>query len=122
MSMQPVSMLMSNLNVEANTHHAPNAMAVAQDTGQSQEIIRDGIRIVQTVQASEAASEAQRVHRKNENDEQEGRDGSRKNNQERDSFEHTKQEKNLENTNTQLIFENKIETPANNKKKFEFYA
>ena len=29
--MQPVSMLMSNLNVEANTHHAPNAMAVAQE-------------------------------------------------------------------------------------------
>ena len=118
MSMQPVNMLMSNLNVEANTHHAPNATAVAQDTGQSQEIIRDGIRIVQTVQASEAASEAQRVHRKNENDEQQGR--QQKNNQERDSFEHTKQEKNPENT--QLIFENKIETPSKNKKNFEFYA
>ena len=115
--MQPVSMLMSNLNVEANTHHAPNAMAVAQDTGQSQEIIRDGIRIVQTVQASEAASEAQRVHRKNENDEQQG--DSKK----RDSFERSKQEKNPENT-AQVIFENQevqIES-KNNKKNFEFYA
>jgi len=114
--MQPVSMLMSNLNVEANTHHAPNAMAVAQDTGQSQEIIRDGIRVVQTVQASEAASEAQRVHRKNENDEQSH------NNQKRDSFEHSKQEKNLENTNSTLIPEIKIESSIKNKKNFEFFA
>ncbi len=69
--MQPVSMLMSNLNVEANTHHAPNALAAAQDTGQSQEIIREGIRMVQTVQASDAAANAQRVHRKNGEEEQE---------------------------------------------------
>ena len=72
-SMQPVSMLMSNLNIEANTHHAPNALAAAQDTGQTQEIVREGIRIVQTVQASESAKEAQRVHRKTENDDAEKR-------------------------------------------------
>lgn len=115
MSMQPVSMLMSNLNVEANTHHAPNAMAVAQDAGQSQEIIRDGIRIVQTVQASEAASEAQRVHRKNENDEQED-EGSRK---KRDTFEHTEQKAAApKNNEAPLIRENHIQT----KKNFEFYA
>ena len=118
MSMQPVSMLMSNLNVEANTHHAPNAMAVAQDTGQSQEIIRDGIRIVQTVQASEAASEAQRVHRKNENDDQEGS----KKNKSGDTFERSKKEKNLENTNTALISEAKIESNIKSKNSFEFYA
>ena len=117
--MQPVSMLMSNLNVEANTHHAPNAMAVAQDTGQSQEIIRDGIRIVQTVQASEAASEAQKVHRKNENDEQQ--EGSKKQ-KSGDTFERSKKEKNLENTNTTLIPETKIESSVKNKKSFEFYA
>ena len=62
--MQPVSMLMSNLNIEANTHHAPNALAAAQDTGQSQEIIREGIKVVQTVQANEAAAKSQRVRRK----------------------------------------------------------
>ena len=117
MSLQPVSMLMSNLNVEANTHHAPNAMAVAQDTGQSQEIIRDGIRIVQTVQASEAASEAQRVHRKNENDEREERDRQKK----RDTFEITEhKEKGNENTSApeKIINENNVK----NKKTFEFYA
>ncbi|MDY6400388.1 MAG: hypothetical protein SPL10_01755 [Synergistales bacterium] len=116
--MQPVSMLMSNLNVEANTHHAPNALAAAQDTGQSQEIIRDGIRIVQTVQASEAASEAQKVHRKNENDERGKGDNSRK---KRDTFEITEKkekEKLLENNNAPLIQDNNIKS----KKSFEFYA
>ena len=118
--MQPVSMLMSNLNVEANTHHAPNALAAAQDTGQSQEIIRDGIRIVQTVQASEAASEAQRVHRKNENDERGEGENSRK---KRDTFEITEKkekekEKLPENNNAPLIQDNNIKS----KKSFEFYA
>ncbi len=113
--MQPVSMLMSNLNVEANTHHAPNAMAVAQDTGQSQEIIREGIKVVQTVQASEAAAQAQRVHRKNENDEQEGQ-----NSRNRDTFEHTEEEN--KNGNTLLIRENKFENSVKSKKNFEFYA
>ncbi len=114
--MQPVSMLMSNLNVEANTHHAPNAMAAAQDTGQSQEIIRDGIKIVQTVQASEEVKEAQRVHRKHENDERGERDNSQK---KRDTFEITKhKEKQSENQdkNAPLIREN-IKS-----KSFEFYA
>ncbi|MBR6901139.1 MAG: hypothetical protein IKN30_03645 [Synergistaceae bacterium] len=113
--MQPVSMLMSNLNVEANTHHAPNALAAAQDTGQSQEIIRDGIRIVQTVQASEAASEAQRVHRKNENDERNEREGSRK---KRDSFEITEKKEKTPNNNTALL----IQENTKSKKSFEFYA
>ncbi len=73
--MQPVSLLMSNMNVEAMSHHAPNALAAAQDTGQSQEIVREGIRVVQTVQASENVKEMQRVHRKTENDEREGHQG-----------------------------------------------
>ena len=110
--MQPVSMLMSNLNVEANTHHAPNALAVAQDTGQSQEIIRDGIRIVQTVQASEAASEAQRVHRKNENDERE-----EQGKKQRDSFEHTEHKHELATDNQPIYREN-----VKSKKSFDFIA
>ena len=61
-------MLMSNLNVEAMTHHAPNALAAAQDAGQSQEIIRDGIKIVQTVQANEAAARSQKVRRKTDDE------------------------------------------------------
>ena len=117
-SMQPVSMLMSNLNIEANTHHAPNALAAAQDTGQNQEIVREGIRIVQTVQASEAASEAQRVHRKTENDDREGNGGKG-----RDSFEHREQKHETHHEES----ESKSEAPlirenVRSKKKFEFYA
>ena len=84
--MEPVNFSMANLNIEASAKYSPNAFAAAQDTGQSQEIVREGIRIVQTVQASEAASQSQRVHRKNENDEREGRQGGQNT---RDSFEHS---------------------------------
>ena len=116
--MQPVSMLMSNLNVEANTHHAPNALAAAQDTGQSQEIVREGIRIVQTVQASEAASEAQRVHRKNENNDQQ--QGQKR----QDSFEHTSTKSEHEHehqaNNVPLILDNV--KSKNIKKSFDFLA
>ena len=85
--MQPVSMIMSNMNVEAMTHHAPNALAVAQDTGQTQEIVREGIRVVQRVQASDAAAEMQRVHRKTENDEREGQ----RHNDSGDTYQHTEE-------------------------------
>ncbi|MBQ9566341.1 MAG: hypothetical protein IJU98_12220 [Synergistaceae bacterium] len=69
--MQPISLLMSHFNVENNIHMTPNALAAAQDTAQGQEIVRDSIRITQTVQANEAAAEAQRVHRRNEDEERE---------------------------------------------------
>ena len=115
-SMQPVSMLMSNLNIEANTHHAPNALAAAQDTGQNQEIVREGIRIVQTVQASEAASETQRVHRKTENDDREGNGGNKRDTFERREEKHNTHEAKQE-SDTPLIREN-----VRSKKKFEFYA
>ena len=113
--MQPVSMLMSNMNVEAMTHHAPNALAAAQDTGQSQEIVREGIRAVQTVQASEAANEMQRVHRKTENDE---REGQRRNNT-GDSFvkSEAEEKKDGHENNMPLIREN-----VRSKKSFSFLA
>ncbi|MBR0258047.1 MAG: hypothetical protein IJQ58_09945 [Synergistaceae bacterium] len=103
--MQPVSMIMSNMNVEAMTHHAPNALAAAQDTGQSQEIIREGIQVTQRVQASEAAAEMQRVHRKTENDQREGRQGK---GNPRDSFVKSEQEGNgqSESNNAPLMREN----------------
>ena len=111
--MQPVNLLMSNLNVEASARHAPNALAAAQETGQSQEIIRDGIRIVQTVQASEAMNNAQRVHRKNSDEQQQDQQG-----QNRDSFEHSQQKENESpSANTPLIREN-----VRSKKSFEFLA
>ncbi len=101
--MQPVSMIMSNINVEAMTHHAPNALAAAQDTGQSQEIVREGIRQVQRVQASELAAEMQRVHRKTENDE---RENNRRNNT-GDSFVKSEQKTiSHEESNTPVMREN----------------
>lgn len=118
-SIQPVSMLMSNLNIEANTHHAPNALAAAQDTGQNQEIFREGIRIVQTVQASEAAEESQRVHRKTENDNHEGNsnNGRRHDSFERNEDNHEDNHEAKSETEIPLIREN-----VRSRKKFEFYA
>ena len=111
--MQPVTLLMSNLNLEASARHAPNALAAAQDTGQSQEIIRDGIKIVQTVQAAEEVNNSQRVHRKNENDEQQQDSQG----QQRDSFEHTKAKSQENKPDSPLIREN-----VRSKKSFEFLA
>jgi len=70
---QPISLLMSHFNVENNIHMTPNALAAAQDTAQGQEIVRDSIRITQTVQANEAAAETQKVHRRSEDEEREDR-------------------------------------------------
>lgn len=115
-SMQPVSMLMSSLNIEANTHHAPNALAAAQDTGQTQEIVREGIRIVQTVQAGESAKESQRVHRKTENDDREGNNRGG-----RDSFEH-REEKHDSHHEGEKSEAPLIREKVRLRKKFEFYA
>ncbi|MCR4817633.1 MAG: hypothetical protein K5841_01600 [Fretibacterium sp.] len=71
--MQPINLLMSHFNVENNIHMTPNALAAAQDTAQGQEIVRDSIRITQTVQANEAAAEIQKVHRRSEDEEREDR-------------------------------------------------
>ena len=71
--MQPINLLMSHFNVENNIHMTPNALAVAQDTVQGQEMVRDSIRITQTVQANEAAAETQKVHRRTEDEEREDR-------------------------------------------------
>lgn len=121
MSMQPVSMLMSNLNLESAAKISPNALAAAQDTGQSQEIVRNGIRAVQTVQASNAAAEAQRVHRKNSGDDQEGRNGQgRQGRDSHDSFEHTEakhEEQDVNFGNAPLI-----EKKTRSRKSFEFLA
>ena len=111
--MQPVSMLMSNLNVEAQTHHAPNALAVAQDTGQRQEIVQEGIRVVQRVQAMDKLQEAQRVHRKTENDEREGRGQS----QSQDRFIHTEHKQEAEQDDGPIMREN-----VKSKKGFNFLA
>lgn len=111
--MQPVSMIMSNMNVEAMTHHAPNALAAAQDTGQTQEIVREGIRMVQRVQASDAAAEMQRVHRKTENDEREGQ----RRNDSGDSFVKSEDKPGHEENDAPLMREN-----VRTKKRVSFLA
>ena len=119
MSMQPVSMLMSNLNLESAAKISPNALSAAQDTGQSQEIIRDGIRAVQTVQASDAAAQAQRVHRKNSGDDD--REGQNRGNRDsQDSFVHTeaKHDEHAENPGNVPLIEKKVRS----RKSFEFLA
>ena len=123
MSLQPVSMILSNVNLDSAAKTSPNAYAAAQDTGQSQEIIREGIRSVQRVQASEQAAQAQRVHRKDAgDDEQEGHEGQgRQNKQERDSFIHTKEEAGgqaAKPENAPLISEH----AGNRKRRVEFFA
>lgn len=83
--MQPVSLLMSHMNVENTARTAPNALAAAQDTAQGQELVKEGIRAVQTVQASEAAANAQKVKRKNNNNDEEQQ--QKRKNKNPDSFE-----------------------------------
>ena len=116
-SIQPVSMLMSNLNIEANTHHAPNALAAVQDTGQNQELVREGIRVVQRVQASEAAEEMQRVHRKTDNEDNSGSGGRERDSYERRDEKPEVKEKAEKAEKAPLIREN-----IRSRKKFEFYA
>ena len=90
--MEPISLLMSHFNVEHNAQHTPHALAAAQDTVQGQELVKDSIRVTQTVQASDAAAEAQNIHRKTQEEEREER---RRNSQ--DSFERSGQDKDKDN-------------------------
>ena len=85
--MSNVNIAMSNYNVENAARQSPNALAAAQSNLQSQEIIKEGIRTVQTVQAAEKMAELQRVHRKK--DGEGGNDDSGQN----DSYEHSDKSK-----------------------------
>lgn len=123
--MEPISLLMSHFNVENNTQITPHALAAAQDTVQGQELVKDSIRITQTVQANEAAAEAQNVHRKTQEEEREGR---RQNS--RDAFERSSQDNKKDDNKKELVFfesKNKDEKlpevkAGGNTKKFDFYA
>jgi len=52
---QPISLLMSQFNVENSAQLTRSALAAAQETGQGQEVVRDSLRRTQMVQANEAA-------------------------------------------------------------------
>ena len=78
---------MSNYNLDNIIKNVPNSMAAAQDAGQSQEIIKEGIKVAQTVQASENIKNSQRVHRKTPEERQQGNNNN-------DSFERSDDDKN----------------------------
>ena len=70
---QPISLLMSQFNVENSAQLTRNALAAAQDTGQGQEVVRDSLRRTQMVQANEAAAGVRKVRRRTDEEEREGR-------------------------------------------------
>ena len=49
---QPISLLMSQFNVENSAQLTRSALAAAQETGQGQEVVRDSLRRTQMVQAN----------------------------------------------------------------------
>ena len=115
--LQTVNMSMSNLNVDNAARTNPNAYSSVQETGQSQEIIREGIRAVQTVQANEAASRTQRVHRKDAGDDQEQ---SKQGKNSGDRYEHTKlKQEGIIVSAERVIQEGEAPKSA---KKFDFFA
>lgn len=106
---------MSHFNVQNSVQMAPNALAAAQDTAQGQEIVRDSIQRVETVQANEAAAEVQKVHRRSEDEEREGRRQDA-----RDSFQRSEPEKKAEGASAVLPEVQVAEQPMN--KSFDFYV
>ena len=70
---QPISLLMSQFNVENSAQLTRSALAAAQETGQGQEVVRDSLRRTQMVQANEAAAGVRKVRRRTDEEEREGR-------------------------------------------------
>lgn len=70
---QPISLLMSQFNVENSAQMTKDALAAAQNTAQGQEVVQESVRRVQMVQANDAAAEMQRVRRRNEDEERQDR-------------------------------------------------
>ena len=113
--MEPISLLMSHFNVEHNAQHTPHALAAAQDTVQGQELVKDSIRVTQTVQANEAAAEAQNIHRKTQEEEREER---RRNSQ--DSFERSGKDKDNNKDENNKDDEHEGEEGSGNKNIIDF--
>ena len=71
--LQPVNLQLAHFNVEHTAQISKDAIAAAQQTGQTKEVVQEGVRRTQVVQNSDAAAELQKVRRKNE-DERERRE------------------------------------------------
>jgi len=71
--LQPVNLQLAHYNVEHSAQISKDAIAAAQQTGQTKEVAQESVKRVQIVQNTEAAAEVQKVRRKNE-DERERRE------------------------------------------------
>ena len=116
---QPISLLMSHFNVENTARLTPAALAASQDTVQSQELVKDSIRVTETVQASDAAAEDQKVHRRTEDEE---REDHRRNSQSFDSFEKDEESKEEKKEESEIVTAPKIPEVRAENRGFDFYV
>ena len=66
--LQPVNLQLAHFNVEHSAQISKDAIAAAQQTGQTQEVAQESVKRTQIVQTTEAAAELQKVKRKNEDE------------------------------------------------------
>ncbi|GHS94690.1 hypothetical protein AGMMS50276_07960 [Synergistales bacterium] len=62
--LQPVNLQLAHFNVEHSAQISKEAMAAAQQTGQTRETVQENVRRAQRVEASIAAAEAQKIKRR----------------------------------------------------------
>ncbi|MBQ7264230.1 MAG: hypothetical protein IJR14_11005 [Synergistaceae bacterium] len=115
--MQPISLLMSQFNVQNTAQMTRDAVAAAQDTAQGQEVVRDSVQRIQTVQANEAAAEAQKVHRRTEDEEREGRRRDA-----RDTYQRSDEGEGASDGHEEPVVSEPRPVLGPAERKFEFYA
>jgi hypothetical protein len=72
--LQPVNLQLAHFNVEHSAQISKDALAAAQQTGQTKEAVQESVKRTQIVQATEASAELQKVRRKGEDDRERRRD------------------------------------------------
>ncbi|GHS89225.1 hypothetical protein AGMMS49957_12080 [Synergistales bacterium] len=70
--LQPVNLQLAHFNVEHSAQISKDAMAAAQQTGQTQETVKENVMRAQRVEASIAAAEAQKIKSKEEDEKRRG--------------------------------------------------
>lgn len=113
--LQPINLQLAHFNVEQNAQISKNAIAVAQQTAQGQEVVQETLKQTQTVQASVASSEAQKVRRRAEDD------NPRRRNREKDAYLNRKSPPGDEGESLDTDKENKLNSAADSKG-FDLYA
>ena len=74
---QPVNLQLAHFNVEHSAQISKDALAAAQQTGQGQEVVQEGLKRAQAVQANVAAAEPQKVKRRKEDERERRREEQR---------------------------------------------